>query len=116
MSEDWSGSESFLQAVECHAALFSEVPPSSLPGEPGERNCDFQVVENKLPIKVGKTEEGLNVFHLPRLRPILDNLHFVIRHSQALIEEDISEEFDGIFVPFTFFSFCKQPVFLEVTE
>jgi hypothetical protein len=30
-----------------------------------------------------------------------------------LIQEDVSEEFDGIFVPFTFFSFCKQPVFLE---
>jgi hypothetical protein len=31
---------------------------------------NFQVVENKSPVEIGKTEEKLNVFYLPRFGPI----------------------------------------------
>ena len=44
--------------------------------EPGEWKYDFGVVVDELSIEIGKSEERLDVFDLPRLRPIDDCLDF----------------------------------------
>ena len=71
---------------------------------------------NELPIKVGKAKEGMNVFDLPRFRPLLDNLDFLVSHCQAKVHQDISEELNGISVPFTFICFGIETVFPKASE
>src|SRR6266481_7918883 len=52
-------------------ALISKVPSSTLAGESHEQNCDLGVFMNEMTVKIGKYKEGLNVFDLPGLRPVL---------------------------------------------
>ena len=58
-------------------ALIGKVPSSTLANESRERNCDPGVFMNETMVKIGESEEGLNVFDLPGLVPVLDNLDFV---------------------------------------
>ena len=83
--EDWSGSERFLEKFESGVAFRREVPCSTFPCEPSKRNCDFRVIMNESPIEVGEAKEGLYVFNLPRFRPFLDNLNFIVSHCQAKV-------------------------------
>ena len=71
---------------------------------------------NGLPIEVGEAKEGLNVFNLPRFRPLLDNLDFFISHCQTEVRQDIFKELHRISVPFTFVCFGVETVFPEVLE
>ena len=71
---------------------------------------------NEPPIEVGKAKEGLNVFDLPRFWPLLDNLDFLVGHCQAEVCQDISEELNGISVPFTFIHFGIETVFPKMSE
>ena len=45
-------------------ALIGEIPSSSFMSEVGEWNGDFRVLQNEMPIKIGKPQEGLDVFNL----------------------------------------------------
>ena len=49
----------------------------------GERDSNVQVIVDKAMIEIIETKEGLNVFNLPRLRPFVNNLDFVIGLCQA---------------------------------
>ena len=53
-------------------------------GELHKWNCNPGVFINEATVKVGKSEEGLNVFDLLGLRPVLDNLDFILCHREAL--------------------------------
>ena len=114
--EDWSRSERFLEKFESGVAFRREVPCSTFPCELGKRNCDFQVVMNESPVEVGEAKEGLYVFNLPRFQPLLDNLNFFVGHCQAEVRQDISEEFNGISVPFAFIRFGVETVFPQASE
>ena len=114
--EDWSGSERFFEKFTSGAAFLSEVPYSTFPCEPGERNCDFRVIMNESPVEVGEAKERLYVFNLPRFRPLLDNLNFLAGHCQAEVCQDISEEFNKISVPFAFICCGIETMFPEASE
>ena len=43
-------------------------------------NCDIRVVKNKSPIKVSKSEKGLNVLDFAQFGPFLDGLDLIIGH------------------------------------
>jgi len=53
-------------------------------GEMSERDSDVQVIVDKAMIEISKTEEGLNIFNLPRFRPLTNNLDFVISILSSL--------------------------------
>jgi hypothetical protein len=63
-------------------------------GEMGEWDSNIQVVVDKATIEVCKTEEGLNVFDLPRFRPSANNLDLVIGYCQVFSLQDIAKEFN----------------------
>ena len=116
MREDWSRSERVLEKFKSGAAFQCEVPCSTFPCELGKRNCDFRVIVNISPVEVGEAKEGLYVFNLSRFQPLLDNFDFLIGHCQAEVHQDISEELNGISVPFAFIRFGIETVFPEVSE
>ena len=97
-------------------AFWGEVPCSTFPCELGKRNCDFQVIVNESPVEVGEANERLYVFNLPRFRPLLDNFDFLVSHCQAKVCQDISEELNGISVPFAFICFDIETVFSKASE
>ena len=71
---------------------------------------------NESPIEVGKAKEGLYVFNLPRFWPLLDNLNFLVGHCQAEVHQDVSEELNGILMPFPFICFGIETVLPKVSE
>ena len=71
---------------------------------------------NESPVEVGEAKEGLYVFNLPRFWPLLDNLNFLVGHCQANVHQEISEEFNGISVPFAFIRFGVETVFPQASE
>ena len=116
MHKDRSGSEHFLEKFKSGAAFLSEIPRGTFRCELSKRNCDFQVIVNESPVEVGEAKEGLYVFNLPRFWPLLDNLNFFIGHCQAEVCQDVSEELNGILVPFAFIHFDVETVFPKALE
>ena len=90
MGQDWCSGEGFFQRHESGAALIGEVPSGTFTSEMGERNGDFGVFWNKMPIEIGKAQEGPNVFDLSGFGPILNDLDFVGGHSEATRREYIA--------------------------
>jgi hypothetical protein len=60
---------------------------------------------NETTVEIGEAEEGLNVFDLPRFRPIPNHLDFIFGHSKSIGREHIAKELHRISVPFTFIGF-----------
>ena len=56
----------------------------------GEQNGDFGVFQNKMPIKIGEAQEGLDVFNHSGFGPISNDLDFVGGHSEAAWREDVA--------------------------
>ena len=65
---------------------------------------------DKAPVKVAKAEEGLNILHFMRLRPIQDRLDLVLGHMHTIRQEDKTEILNGVFVEFTFLCTGKKTV------
>jgi len=63
-------------------------------GETGEWDSNVQVIGDEAMIKVSKAGEGLNVFHLPRFGPFVNDLDLVFSHHQAFILQDVAKEFN----------------------
>ena len=78
MSKYQSSSEGFFEGFEGVSAFWSEVPSDSFSGQTCQWNCDIGVVKDESPIKVSKSEEGLNVLDFARFGPFLDGLDLVI--------------------------------------
>src|SRR6266700_3626967 len=70
VSEDGGGGEGFLEQVESGAAVVSERPRYTLPGEAGQRNHNVGVLIDESPVEVCESKEGLNVLDLTGLRPV----------------------------------------------
>ena len=71
---------------------------------------------NESPVEVGEAKERLYVLNLPRFWSLLDNLNFLIGHCQAEVCQDISEELNGISMPFAFFHFGVETMFPKASE
>jgi len=91
VGEDGHSSEGMLESVERVSTVLREIPRSILPGEPGEGNHNIGVVEYEPVVEVGKAQEGLDVLHLSRFRPVGDGLDLVQRHSQTIRGEAIAK-------------------------
>src|SRR5882724_8136207 len=78
-----------------------------------EWNSDFRISENESSVKVGETEERLNIFDLLGFGPILDYLDLVRCHGEAFGRQHISEVFTGSDVEFTFVCTGKKSVSAE---
>src|SRR5882672_7875515 len=94
-------------------ALIRKVPRGTLAGKTRERNSDFRISVNETTVKVGETEEGLNVLDFSGFRPILDYLDFVLGHGEAFGGQHISEVFSGSDVELTFVCSGKKSVSAE---
>jgi len=58
----------------------------------------------------------LNILDFLRLQPVLNNLHFVIRHSEARRRKDVSQIFYWLRVKFTFLYFGIKTSLVEILE
>src|SRR5712664_3202911 len=94
-------------------ALIGEVPRGTLAGKTRERNSDFGISVNETTVKVGETEEGLNVLDFLGFRPILDYLDFVLGHGEAFGRQHISEVFAGSDMELAFVCMGKKSVSAE---
>jgi hypothetical protein len=60
------------------------MPGCTLSGKASQRNGDSGIVVNKVSIEIGKAEERLDVANFAMFRPILDGLHLLVGHCEAL--------------------------------
>src|SRR6267154_1077571 len=72
-----SSGEGGLESGESSPTIVGEVPRGIFASKTSEGNHDVGVVINEPPIEIGEAQEGLNVLHLARLRPVTDRLDFV---------------------------------------
>src|SRR5467141_4273429 len=78
-----------------------------------EWNGDFGISVNETTVKVGKTEEGLNVLDFSGFIPILDYLDFVLGHGEAFGRQHVSEVFAGSDVELAFVCTGKKSISTE---
>ena len=83
MDEDRSRGEGIFEVLEGGATGVTEVPGNTFVGEVGQRSDDTGVIIYKTFVEICKTEEGLHVLDLPRLKPVLYRLHLLWRHSKS---------------------------------
>ena len=102
--------------MEGRTTLISEVPRNTLTGETREWNSDSWVTIDETMIEVGETKEGLNVLDFTWFWSILDNLNFVLGHSQAVGREHISKVFTGSDVKFPFICMGEKVISSESAE
>src|SRR3979490_1880195 len=107
--------ESSLEKIERLLTVFGPCPRCTFTCRPSERNSDVRVIEDKMTIEVGEAEKRLDVFDLPRFGPIADCFDFVFSHCETFGLQYVTEEFDCVFVPFTFAGFSVESVFSEAS-
>ena len=96
--------------------LIGKVPCGTLVGKTCKQNGDFGISVNEMTVKVGKTEEGLNILDFPGFGPILDNLDLVWGHGEAFRRQHISEVFTGSDMELTFVCMGKNSISVELSE
>src|SRR5882724_1235398 len=97
-------------------ALIGEVPRGTLVGKMCKQNSDFKVSENETTIKVGESQERLDVFDFLGFQPILDDLDLVRGHGEAFRRQHVSEVFTGSDVELAFVCMGKQSISMEPTN
>ena len=90
MHQYWCSGEGFLQCDESGVAFVRETPSGAFAGEVGEWNSNVGVVWNEMPVEISKPQEGLYVFNLAGLRPIMNDLYFVGCHGKSTRREDVT--------------------------
>jgi len=116
MGKDGCSGEGMLESIEGTLTVLREIPRSVFPGEPGKWNHDVQVIEYKLAVEIGKAQEGLDVLHLSRFRPVGDSLDFVSGHSQTIRGEAIAKVLYRVQVELTFLQFGEEAMQPEMAE
>ncbi|KIO10361.1 hypothetical protein M404DRAFT_129513 [Pisolithus tinctorius Marx 270] len=101
MSENRGRAEGILQAEESGVALLGKVPRSTLLHEVSEWNDDVRVVINELSVEVCETKKGLDVSHLPWLRPVVDCLNLLSGHGETGGRKNEAEVLNGVGVKLT---------------
>src|SRR5882672_10756707 len=94
-------------------ALIGKVPWGTLVGKTCEWNGDFRISINETTVKVGETEEGLNVLDFSGFRQIFNYLNFVLGHGEAFGRQHISEVFAGSDMELTFVCMGKKSISVE---
>jgi len=79
--ENWSGRESSLEEFEGSFLLVAKNEWNMLLGESGGWNNNVRKVVNEMAVKFSKTKKGLNVFNLPRVRPVVDHFNLCQIHK-----------------------------------
>src|SRR5467141_304559 len=97
-------------------ALIRKVPGGTLAGKMHKQNHDFGISINEMTVKVGETEEGLNVLDFPGFGPILDNLDLVWGHGEAFWRQHVSKVFAGSDMELAFVCMGKKSVSAELSE
>src|SRR5882724_9491712 len=97
-------------------ALIGEVPRGTLVGKMCKQNSDFKVSENETTIKVGESQERVDVFDFLGFQPILDDLDLVRGHGEAFRRQHVSEVFTGSDVELAFVCTGKQSISMEPTK
>jgi hypothetical protein len=110
MRQNWGQSESLIEKLEELSALFGKSPRDTFPGKPSEGNCYVRVIVNETTVEIGETEEGLNIFDLPRFGPIPNRLEFIFGHRKSFGREHIAKELHRISVSFAIISFGIETV------
>jgi len=116
MGQDRSGGESLLKLAEGGATGVTEVPRSTFAGETGQRSDEVGVIVYESVVEVCKTQKGLNVLDLTRLRPVLNCLDLLRGHGEPGGRELVAEVLSGVGGPFTFLGFGIKSVLAESTE
>jgi len=116
MSENRSRGECLLERVE--SIMIREVKFSwnVLLDKICQWNNNIQVVEDEPVIEISKTQRGLNVLNFLELWPVLNNLHFVIGHSNAKRRKNVFQIFYWLGVEFVFFCFGIKASLVEILE
>ena len=102
MGKDQSCGESLFKCFKGRTALIRKVPRGTLVGKTCEWNCDFRVTIKEMMVKVGETEEGLNILDFLGFQPILDNLDLVQGLGEAFRGQHVSKVFTGSDVELAF--------------
>ncbi|KIK16423.1 hypothetical protein PISMIDRAFT_113421, partial [Pisolithus microcarpus 441] len=113
VGKDRGCGESFLEAIEGVLTVLRENPRGILPCEMSKGYHYIRVVIDKLMVKVGKAQEGLNALHLTRFRPVSDGLNLTLGHCQTIGREKESKVFDRLGVGLTLLRFGIETVFPE---
>ncbi|KIN98462.1 hypothetical protein M404DRAFT_157730, partial [Pisolithus tinctorius Marx 270] len=108
--------EGILQAEESRVALLRKVPRSTLSHEASEWNDDVGVVINELSVEICKTEERLDVLHLPWLRPVVDCLNLLSRHGETGGRKNITEVLDRVGVKLALLRLGIKTMLSKVAE
>jgi len=116
VGKDGRSGEGVLESIERASTVLREVPRSIFPGEPGKWNHNIRVVEDEPAVEIGKAQEGLDVLHLSRFRPVRDGLDLVRRHSQTVRREAIAKILYRVQVELTFLRFGKEAMQPELAE
>jgi len=95
MGEDWSGGECIFEEVEGVAGFLVEVEGGTFVSKAGEWNNDVGVVVNESTVEVSEAQEGLDVFHLPQLGPVVDGLDLVCSHGEIVGGKDVAKILDA---------------------
>ena len=59
-------------------------------GEAGEWDSDVGVAQDETHVEIGQPQEGLYVFNVVGLRPILNDLYLINCHGKSVWREDIT--------------------------
>ena len=76
----------------------------------------MRVVIDEATIKIAETEEGLDVFYLPRYWPFRDGSDLFLIHGEAQRQQDEAEIFHGLNVEFAFLGATEQTMFAETPK
>ncbi|KIN99891.1 hypothetical protein M404DRAFT_153794, partial [Pisolithus tinctorius Marx 270] len=101
---------------EGRVALLRKVPRSTLSCEVSEWNDDVGVVINESSVEICKTKEGLDVSHLPWLRPVMDCLNLLSRHGETGGRKNITEVLNGVRVELTLLWLGIKTMLSKVVE
>src|SRR3981189_232300 len=84
------------------------MPGCTLAGKASQRNSDPGIVVDKATVEIGEAEERLDVANFARFGPILNGLHLLVGHCEALGREIVPEEFHRGSVELTFVFASKK--------
>jgi hypothetical protein len=113
MSEYWGGGKCLLQRLEGSRAFFRPEKAGIFSCQPGHRGNDVAIAFYKASIKVCKSQEGLDIFHIPRYRPFLYSCDFGSIHFCTAGRYDESQVFYFLPMEFTFLWFQMKAGFRQ---
>ncbi|KIO03302.1 hypothetical protein M404DRAFT_146089 [Pisolithus tinctorius Marx 270] len=116
VSENRSRAGGILQAEESGVTLLRKAPRSTLSHEASERDNNVRVVINESSIEICKAKEGLDVSHLPWLRPVMDCLNLLSRHGETRWRENVAKVLNRVRVELALLQLGIETMLSKVAE